>query len=427
MPESGPAGGISWHRGNLPSPVRRKSCPPPARDQGGQPAKVFIASTSEDLKAHREAARNAAIAAGMLPVMMEDFTARGDNPPLPVCLSRVSETNLLVVIVAHRYGWVPSDQPAGQHKSITWLECEQAVTDGKEVLAFVLDEKHRWPETGREAYRLTEAMQNGSADEALFQEVNRNVALLKEFKGWLSGRGIRATFTTPENLRRCVAEALNDWRQRRPAAVPVEAGTKPPAKPPAKPLVPPAYLEWLLARCGEVELMGLELKHGSGVRLNHVYTPLATSSRPDGCRAEVSPAEGNADRAGTRVQATALGPARQAIPVRLGRSGLGQVHLLPLGYLAHLQRRNARGRRSGSGRIPGDVSREPAEPVARPGAAARLLAASAGRRRPVGGPGRPGAGPGALAGGSGVSGPGLAVPESPSRPRVRPVDVGRGG
>ncbi len=24
-------------------------------------------------------------------------------------------------------------------------------------------------------------------------------------------------------------------------------------------------------------MMGLELKHGSGVRLNHVYTPLATS------------------------------------------------------------------------------------------------------------------------------------------------------
>ena len=62
--------------------------------------------------------------------------------------------------------------------------------------------------TGREDYRLTAAMQNGSADEALFREVNRNVALLKEFKAWLNGRGIRATFTTPEDLRRCVAEAL---------------------------------------------------------------------------------------------------------------------------------------------------------------------------------------------------------------------------
>ena len=49
---------------------------------GGQPAKVFVSSTSEDLKSHREAARDAALAAGMLPVMMEYFAAAGDKPPL---------------------------------------------------------------------------------------------------------------------------------------------------------------------------------------------------------------------------------------------------------------------------------------------------------------------------------------------------------
>jgi hypothetical protein len=49
----------------------------------------------------------------------------------------------------------------------------------------------------------------------------------------------------------------------------------------AKPPVPSEYTQWLLKRCGEVELMGLELNHGSGVRLNHVYTPLATSARFD--------------------------------------------------------------------------------------------------------------------------------------------------
>jgi hypothetical protein len=247
------------------------------RDTGGQPAKVFISSTSEDLKTHRQAARDAAIAAGMLPMMREYFAASGEKPPLPACLARVSETDMLVVIVAHRYGWAPPDQPDGQHKSITWLECEQAVADEKEVLAFLVDEKHPWPEADKEAYRLTEAMQNGSADEALFQEVNRNVALLKDFKAWINGRGIRATFTTPEDLRRCVAEALNDWRQRHATVAP----TGPIIKPPTKPCVPPAYIEWLLTRCGDVELMGLELTHGSGVRLNHVYTPLATSARLD--------------------------------------------------------------------------------------------------------------------------------------------------
>ncbi|NLF67862.1 MAG: DUF4062 domain-containing protein [Candidatus Anammoximicrobium sp.] len=131
----------------------------------GQPAKVFISSTSEDLKGHREAARDAALAAGMLPVMMEYFTASGARPPLPTCLAKVSETDVLVVIVAHRYGWVPPDQPEDQHKSITWLECEQAVSDGKEVLAVLVDEKEPWPEAGREEYRLNEAMRNGVKDQ----------------------------------------------------------------------------------------------------------------------------------------------------------------------------------------------------------------------------------------------------------------------
>jgi hypothetical protein len=97
----------------------------------GQSVTVFVSSTSEDLKKHREAARDAVLAAGMRPVMMEYFVASGDKPPLSVCLSKVSEADVLAVIVAHRYGWVPPDQPADQHRSITWLECERAVADGK--------------------------------------------------------------------------------------------------------------------------------------------------------------------------------------------------------------------------------------------------------------------------------------------------------
>lgn len=60
-------------------------------------------------------------------------------------------------------------------------------------------------------------------------------------------------------------------------------GSRPAPTPraPSKPGIPSEYTAWLLARCGEVELMGLELKHGLGVRLNHVYTPLATSARPE--------------------------------------------------------------------------------------------------------------------------------------------------
>lgn len=239
---------------------------------GGQPAKVFISSTSEDLKSHREAARDAALAAGMLPIMMEYFAANGERPPLPACLTKVSDTQVLVVIVAHRYGWVPPGQEDDRHKSITWLECEQAVSDGKEVLAFLVDEKHAWPEAAREPYRLTEAMQNGSANEVLFREVNRNVALLKEFKAWLNARGIRAAFTTPEDLRRCVAEALYDWRQRH-----LDIGSAVPL-----PADPSRYLLDLLDKTAYIDIRGLSVGTGQAHRfpIEQLFMSLTTAVGP---------------------------------------------------------------------------------------------------------------------------------------------------
>jgi Domain of unknown function (DUF4062) len=71
---------------------------------------VFVSSTSEDLKPYRAAARDAAIDAGCLPRMMEYFAASGDRPPLDACVAKVSEGDVLVVLVAHRFGWVPPAQ-----------------------------------------------------------------------------------------------------------------------------------------------------------------------------------------------------------------------------------------------------------------------------------------------------------------------------
>jgi hypothetical protein len=108
---------------------------------------VFISSTEEDLKDYRAAAREATLRAGFQPVMMEYFAAQGQSQPYRGCMAKVDPCHLLVVIVAHRYGWIPQDQPGGQPKSITWLECEHAQTkkNQAEVLAFVVDEKCDWP------------------------------------------------------------------------------------------------------------------------------------------------------------------------------------------------------------------------------------------------------------------------------------------
>jgi hypothetical protein len=102
--------------------------------------RIFISSTSEDLEEYRTAARDAVLSAGCQPVMMEYFTPQGKRKPLKACLREVDTCDGVIAILAHRYGWVPDDQPDGKAKSITWLECERAVAAGIEVLGFVVSE-----------------------------------------------------------------------------------------------------------------------------------------------------------------------------------------------------------------------------------------------------------------------------------------------
>src|SRR5271165_2038924 len=123
---------------------------------------VFISSTSDDLKDHREQAASAARASGFFPLMMEYFPASGHKPTLAGCLEKVDEAEVVVVLVAHRYGWVPDDPENPDAKSITWLECEHAWKVKKEVLAFLVDPDCAWPAEWREDYRLvTERKKSG--------------------------------------------------------------------------------------------------------------------------------------------------------------------------------------------------------------------------------------------------------------------------
>ena len=161
---------------------------------------VFISSTAKDLAAHRDAAAKAARQAGFEDVRMEDFEAQSRKPPYAACMEKVRECDVLVVIVAHRYGWVPEDQPDKQAKSITWLECEEMLREAKEkpskeVLAFVVDPDYKWPLEFKEAYRATEALEQGNLTRAVQAEIKRNVKKLAEFKAWLESLGFRRKFT----------------------------------------------------------------------------------------------------------------------------------------------------------------------------------------------------------------------------------------
>lgn len=237
---------------------------------------VFVSSTVEDLKPYRAAVSNAANTAGCLPRMMEYFAAAGDKPPLDACLATVSEADVLIAIVAHRFGWVPTDQQAGEHKSITWLECERAVAEGREVLAFLVEETYAWPEEDREEYALTEAVREGKATPELLLSVQRNLASLGQFKAWLSARAIRAMFTSPEDLGGKVIHALHEWTQRHPdLASPPTTITRPPAD-------PTAYLRALLERNRYIDIRGLQVGAGKAYRfpIEELFISLTTTGRP---------------------------------------------------------------------------------------------------------------------------------------------------
>ena len=124
--------------------------------------------------------------------------ARKGNPPLKECLARVEQAEVLVVMVAHRFGWIPGDQVVedpNERKSITWLECEHAVRRGREVLAFLVDGEAEWPAEVREDHELVKAVQEERFTAELGLDIQWRVSRLKAFKAWLSERALRETFT----------------------------------------------------------------------------------------------------------------------------------------------------------------------------------------------------------------------------------------
>jgi hypothetical protein len=104
---------------------------------GKRPIKtVFLSSTVLDLKDHRQAVCEVIEDLdGYHCDCMEHFGARDAEPTL-FCADRVGKCDLFVGLVGHRYGSCPE----GSEKSVTQLEYETAVKDGKPRLMFLAAE-----------------------------------------------------------------------------------------------------------------------------------------------------------------------------------------------------------------------------------------------------------------------------------------------
>lgn len=171
--------------------------------------KVFLSSTSEDLEAHRARVADELAHLTVFADRMEIFGAQ-PHKSVPFCVERAASADAFVVIVAHRYGWVPTATEGGDgEKSITRLEVEAARPDA--VFAYLVDEDYPWP-WGKESDRLAAP----GSDPA---EVKQAVDRLREFKQHLSG-WIRETFTTPEDLALEVVRDLSAWLVGQTAAEP---------------------------------------------------------------------------------------------------------------------------------------------------------------------------------------------------------------
>jgi hypothetical protein len=147
-------------------------------------ARVFISSTFQDLKDHREAVYVALRRLGHESVAVEDWAAT-DQPPLERSLADVRASDVAVFLVAWRYGYIP----VGEQYSITELEYRAARDAGLPCLVFLTPEDAPWPR----------------------KHFDDDAAAINRFRRQLVEQSVVAFFDSPATLAAQVAASLHRW------------------------------------------------------------------------------------------------------------------------------------------------------------------------------------------------------------------------
>jgi len=177
--------------------------------------KVFLSSTAQDLVTYRQVADDTILRMSQESVVMERF---GPLPGEPVaeCERKARESDVVVCIVAHRYGFVP-DKGLG---SITRREVEAARTAGKDVLVWIVADDFPWTEKKEQDLLIDPTV---LTDPARAREVVEGVQALLDFKAWLRASFVCEAFTTPDDLGRKVAITLGRAINGQPTAAATRA------------------------------------------------------------------------------------------------------------------------------------------------------------------------------------------------------------
>jgi transposase-like protein len=178
-------------------PSRR---PPPADNPATRkPFKVFVSSTFLDNQERRRLVQDAITTAGMVWHGMEIFTA-SIHPAVEECLRFVREADLLVGIIAWRYGWEPDGR-----KSITEMEYDAA----RQRLMFLIDPElpvnpekdfDPGPERWKKQEKLEAFKERIRSDQmpALFKETTLQAKVLDGLNKWRSEVGPKPPPESPE-------------------------------------------------------------------------------------------------------------------------------------------------------------------------------------------------------------------------------------
>lgn len=155
----------------------------------GQTYKVFVSSTYIDNQERRRIVQDVIARAGMVWHGMELFTA-STRPVVEECLRYVREADVLVGIIAHRYGWEPDGK-----KSITEMEYDEA----KERLMFLIDQK------------LPVLPESDYDQEDKWKKQEK----LEAFRKKIAQDQVPAAPFTETTLGQIVLDSLNKWREKK--------------------------------------------------------------------------------------------------------------------------------------------------------------------------------------------------------------------
>ena len=156
-------------------------------------SKIYISSTFEDLRSHRELVYRRLRNVGHDVIAMEDYVAQ-DRRPLANCLEDISGCDVYVGLFAWRYGFIPKGHNPDR-RSITELEYRHAARKRKECLVFLMDDKFAWPLPLLDSH--TGEGSRGKLIRNLREELRHNKQV--------------GYFNAPENLASLVGAAVEKW------------------------------------------------------------------------------------------------------------------------------------------------------------------------------------------------------------------------